>query len=72
MSTPPAILRVTMRGDGSLVRATMVPTSMVVPGVPRLDPRDRAIDMVRSLTHSDFPTTGAQIAADGAITAAAP
>ncbi len=62
------ILRVTMRGDGSLVNATIVPTSMVAPGVPRLDPNDRAIPMVRSLTKADFPKTGAQIAANGAIT----
>ena len=63
-----AVLRVTMRRDGSFVGATMVPTSMVAPGVPRLDPRDRAIDMVRSLSHEDFPVTGVQIAASGAIT----
>ena len=63
-----AVLRVTMHGDGSFVSATIVPTSMVAPGVPRLDPRDRAIDMVRSLSHEDFPRTGAQIAASGAIT----
>ncbi|HZD98127.1 MAG TPA: CapA family protein [Micromonosporaceae bacterium] len=67
-----AILRVTMRGDGSFVGATIVPTSMVAPGVPRLDPHDRAIDMVRSLTRQDFPTTGAQVAANGAITPPAP
>ncbi|HEY9482569.1 MAG TPA: CapA family protein, partial [Micromonosporaceae bacterium] len=63
-----AVLRVTMRGDGSFVSATIVPTSMVTPGVPRLDPRDRAIDMVRSLSHQDFPKTAAQVAASGAIT----
>ncbi len=63
-----AVLRVTMRRDGAFVSAKIVPTSMVAPGVPRLDPRDRAIDMVRSLSHEDFPTTGAQVAASGAIT----
>jgi poly-gamma-glutamate capsule biosynthesis protein CapA/YwtB (metallophosphatase superfamily) len=63
-----AILRVTLRGDGSFVAATIVPTSMVSPGVPRLDPGERAIAMVRSLTNADFPKTGAQIAANGAIT----
>jgi hypothetical protein len=67
-----AVLRVTMRGDGSLVGATIVPTSMVTPGVPRLDPGDRAIDMVRSLTNEDFPRTGARIATDGAITPPGP
>jgi poly-gamma-glutamate capsule biosynthesis protein CapA/YwtB (metallophosphatase superfamily) len=67
-----AILRVTMRSDGSFVGATIVPTAMVAPGVPRLDSRDRAIDMVRSLTRQDFPKAGAQIAANGAITPPAP
>jgi poly-gamma-glutamate capsule biosynthesis protein CapA/YwtB (metallophosphatase superfamily) len=62
------ILRVTLRGDGSFVSATVVPTSMVAPGVPRLDPNDRAIPMIRSLTDDDFPKTGAQIATNGAIT----
>src|SRR5258708_1864991 len=62
------VLRVTMHGDGSFVSATLVPTSMVAPGVPRLDPRDQAIDMVRSLSHEDSPRTGAQIAASRAIT----
>ena len=56
-----AVLRVTMHADGSFVSATIVPTSMVTPGVPRLDPRDRAIDMVRSLSHQDFPKTAAQV-----------
>jgi hypothetical protein len=66
------ILRVTMRRDGSFVSATMVPTSMVSPGVPRLDSNDRAIGVVRQLTAADFPTTGAQIASNGAITPPAP
>src|SRR5262249_49716791 len=62
------ILRVTLRADGTFVRANMVATSMVAPGVPRLDPNDRAIPLVRRLTEEDFPASGAQIAADGAIT----
>jgi poly-gamma-glutamate capsule biosynthesis protein CapA/YwtB (metallophosphatase superfamily) len=67
-----AILRVTMGRDGSFVGATLVPTSMVAPGVPRLDPHNRAIAMIRSLSNEDFPKTGAQIAASGAITPPAP
>lgn len=67
-----AVLRVTMRDDGSFVSARIVPTSMVAPGVPRLDPRDRAIAMIRSLSREDFPKSGAQIAANGAITPSAP
>jgi poly-gamma-glutamate capsule biosynthesis protein CapA/YwtB (metallophosphatase superfamily) len=62
------VLRVTLRGDGSFVSAKIVPTSMVAPGVPRMDPAKRAIPLVRSLTRDDFPKTGAQIADSGAIT----
>ncbi len=62
------ILRVTMRADGSFVSATIVPASMVAPGIPRLDPDGRAIPLVRSLTQSDFPDTGAAISDAGAIT----
>ena len=62
------ILRVTLRADGTLVDARIVPTSMVAPGVPEMDPSRRAISLVRSLTGADFPTTGARIAPDGAVT----
>src|SRR5262249_10350161 len=65
------ILHATLGRDGSLVSASMVPTSMVAPGVPRLDPAKRAIALVRSLTSDDFPQTGAQISASGAITPSA-
>jgi hypothetical protein len=43
---------------------------MVAPGVPRLDPRRQAISLVSGLTKADFPTTGARIGADGAVTPA--
>jgi poly-gamma-glutamate capsule biosynthesis protein CapA/YwtB (metallophosphatase superfamily) len=66
------ILRVTLRADGSFVSARMIPTSMVAPGVPRMDPNQRAIPLVRSLTNADFPNSGAQIAASGAITPPTP
>jgi poly-gamma-glutamate capsule biosynthesis protein CapA/YwtB (metallophosphatase superfamily) len=62
------VLRATLRADGTLVSAKIVPTSMVSPGVPRMDPAGRAIGLVRSLTESDFPQTGAVIANDGSIT----
>jgi Bacterial capsule synthesis protein PGA_cap len=62
------ILRVTLGKDGSFKDAKLVPTSMVSPGVPRMDPNKRAITQVRSLTKADFPKTGAVIADDGTIT----
>jgi poly-gamma-glutamate capsule biosynthesis protein CapA/YwtB (metallophosphatase superfamily) len=62
-----AILRVTLRADGSFVKASMVPVSVVAPGLPRLDPAKRAIADVRSLSDADFPKTGARISSSGAI-----
>jgi len=62
------ILKVTLRKDGSYVSGTLVPTHMVAPGSPRMDPQHQAISMVSGLSKSDFPTTGAQIATDGTIT----
>jgi poly-gamma-glutamate capsule biosynthesis protein CapA/YwtB (metallophosphatase superfamily) len=62
------ILKVTLRRDGSYVSGTLVPTHMVAPGSPRMDPQRQAISLVSGLTRSDFPKTGAQLAADGTIT----
>ena len=62
------ILKVTLRKDGSYVSGTLVPTHMVAPGSPRMDPQHQAISMVSGLSKSDFPKTGAQIATDGTIT----
>jgi poly-gamma-glutamate capsule biosynthesis protein CapA/YwtB (metallophosphatase superfamily) len=61
------ILRVTLRRDGSFAAGTLVPTHMVAPGVPRMDPRKQAISLVSGLTKTDFPTTGARIGADGTV-----
>jgi poly-gamma-glutamate capsule biosynthesis protein CapA/YwtB (metallophosphatase superfamily) len=62
------ILKVTLRKDGSYVSGTLVPTHMVAPGSPRMDPQHQAISLVSGLTKSDFPKTGAQIGTDGTIT----
>jgi hypothetical protein len=62
------ILRVILRRDGSYVSGTLVPAVMIAPGVPRPDPRKQAIGLVSGLSRADFPTTGARIGADGAVT----
>ncbi len=64
------ILRVTLRKDGTFVSGSLVPTRMVPPGLPRMDPKKQAITLVSGLCKSDFPQTGAHIAASGAITPA--
>ncbi len=63
-----AILRVTLRRDGSYLSGTLVPAQMVAPGVPRLDPQKQAISLVSGLCRADFPKTGAHLGADGAVT----
>ncbi|WP_373319632.1 CapA family protein [Rugosimonospora africana] len=62
------VLRVTLRKDGTFVSGSLVPTRMVSPGLPRMDPKKQAITLVNGLSKSDFPRTGAHIAANGAIT----
>ncbi len=62
------VLQVTLGRDGSFKAAKLIPTSMVDPGYPRMDPKKRAIAQVRSLTKADFPKTGPGIADDGTIT----
>ncbi len=62
------ILRVTLRADGTYVTGSIVPTHMVAPGAPRMDPQRQAISLTSSLTRSDFPTTGAHIGTDGTVT----
>jgi hypothetical protein len=52
------------------VAGKLVSTHMVAPGSPRMDPAGQAVTQVRSLTQSDFPGTGARLAADGTVTPA--
>ena len=62
------VLRVTLDASGRFVAGELVATQMVAPGVPRMDPNHRAWTQIRSLSRSDFPTTGAKIGTDGTIT----
>jgi hypothetical protein len=62
------ILKVVLGRDGSFGGASLIPTHMVAPGLPALDPDRNALPLVRSLSDTDFPETGAHIGADGAIT----
>lgn len=66
------VLRVTLDSNGNFVAGKLVATQLVSPGVPRLDPNHRAWSQLRSLSRSDFPSTGAQIGTDGSITPPTP
>jgi hypothetical protein len=63
------ILQVTMDAHGRFLRGKILPTELTGKGVPRPDPKGRVIDLVRTLTQSDFPATGVIVARDGTITA---
>lgn len=62
------VLHVTLTSDGTFVDGSLVPTHMVAPGSPRLDPDKQAISLVSGLCRDDFPDTGARIDAKGKIT----
>ena len=62
------ILKVTLRRDGSYGGGSLVPTKMVAPGLPGLDPARAAVPLVRGLSDTDLPDSGARIGDDGSIT----
>jgi len=62
-----AILKVTLAGDGTFKSGSVTGTAMVAPGLPRLDPKKQALSLIRNLSKSDFPSTGARIGADGSV-----
>ncbi|MGC9670347.1 CapA family protein [Planosporangium sp. 12N6] len=62
------VLKVTLRADGTYVEGSLVPTRMVAPGLPALDPAKRALGLVRELGTADLPDSAARIGDDGAIT----
>lgn len=64
-----AVLHVSLRADGSFAGGRLVSTHMYNAGLPAVDPEDRGLNLVRDLTASDFPDTGAVFSDDGEISA---
>jgi poly-gamma-glutamate capsule biosynthesis protein CapA/YwtB (metallophosphatase superfamily) len=62
-----AILRVEMRGNGTVVAARRVAARVEEPGIPVLDPSRAAYSLVRSLSRADFGSAGATVSATGRI-----
>lgn len=62
-----AVLQLTLRGDGSFVSGTIVPTKLVDPGYAAPDPSERAITMIRSLSKADFGRRAPKISSQGQI-----
>jgi hypothetical protein len=61
------ILRLTLRGDGRFESGILVPTHLVGPGIPQLDPDERAHGLVRDLSRLDFGGHGVTVAPTGAL-----
>lgn len=62
-----AVLRVKLRGNGTIVSAGLVAARLVGAGVPVLDPSGEAYSLVRSLSRADFGSAGATVSAAGRI-----
>ncbi|MER7439249.1 CapA family protein [Micromonospora avicenniae] len=62
------VLKVSLRSDGSWAGGSFTSTYMNGAGKPTLDPDDRGLGLVKQLTRSDFPKTGARLDDAGKIT----
>lgn len=62
-----AVLRVTLRPDGSWVRGTLVPVRLVPPGLPRLDNGKSVHTAVRTLSRQDFGRNAVRVTARGRL-----
>jgi len=61
------ILMVTLDGDGVFVEGKIHSTIQLRPDGPSIDARNRALNLIRSLSQEDFGTPGISFAADGTI-----
>ncbi len=61
------ILTVELAQDGTWRGGRLVATQMVDPGFPQVDPRRRAVDLVRELSRADFGGCGVDLSADGEL-----
>lgn len=62
-----AILRVSLRGDGTFETGRIVPTRLARQGLPALDPSEAAHGVVRTLSRQDFGARGVEVSRDGVL-----
>jgi poly-gamma-glutamate capsule biosynthesis protein CapA/YwtB (metallophosphatase superfamily) len=62
------VLKVSLRPDGTYESGQFIATVMNGAGKPTMDDRERGLGLVRELSTSDFPSSGARLGPDGAIT----
>jgi poly-gamma-glutamate capsule biosynthesis protein CapA/YwtB (metallophosphatase superfamily) len=61
------VLEAQLAADGRFVAGAILPVRLVDGGFPVQDDSGRVVPLVRSLTESDFPSTGVVVGADGTI-----
>ncbi|MCM0675764.1 CapA family protein [Micromonospora phytophila] len=61
------VLKVSLTPDGSWAGGSLTSTYMNSAGKPTMDPDDRGLGLVKQLTRSDFPETGARFDDAGSI-----
>ena len=61
------ILTATLNGDGHFVDGAIVSTIQLRPAGPSIDPKQRALSLLRGLSSEDFGTPGLQFLADGSL-----
>ncbi|MFF3864262.1 CapA family protein [Micromonospora sp. NPDC001898] len=62
------VLKVSLKPDGSFAGGSFASTYMNSIGKPTMDPDDRGLGLVKQLTRTDFPQTGARFDDKGRIT----
>jgi len=58
-----------LAADGRFLGGALLPTAQEGRGEVRVDPQARGVDLVRTLSASDFPGTGVRVAQDGTLAA---
>ncbi len=61
------ILTTTVDGDGKFIEAHIVSTVQLRPAGPSIDPRDRALNLIRGLSTEDFGEPGLTFRDDGKV-----
>jgi hypothetical protein len=61
------ILTTTVDGSGAFIEADIVSTIQLRPAGPSVDPRNRALDLIRGLSIEDFGEPGLEFLPDGRV-----
>ena len=62
-----ALLRVTLDAHGRFIAGSLVALKLDPTGTPTRDPNKASLDLIRSLSHQDFPRSAMNIAATGRL-----